>query len=31
VRFRLKITGPNEGLLVREGSESEAIRVSRDK
>lgn len=31
VSFRLRITGPNEGLLVREGKESEAIRVSRDK
>ena len=31
VNFRLKITGPNEGLLVREGNESEAMRVSRDK
>ncbi|HWQ52129.1 MAG TPA: hypothetical protein VN442_00495 [Bryobacteraceae bacterium] len=31
VSFRLKITGANEGLLVREGKESEAIRVSRDK
>lgn len=30
VRFRLRITGPNEGLLVREGKESEAIRLSRD-
>jgi hypothetical protein len=31
VNFRLKITGPNEGLLVREGKESEAARVSRDQ
>src|SRR5262249_21423651 len=31
VSFRMKITGPNEGLLMREGNESEAIRVSRDK
>ena len=31
VSFRLKITGPNEGMLVREGGADEAIRVSRDK
>ena len=31
VRFRLKITGPHEGLLAREGEESEAIRVTRDR
>ena len=31
VNFRLKITGPNEGLLVREGNETEAARVLRDK
>ena len=30
VNFRLKITGENEGVLVREGRESEAVRVSRD-
>jgi hypothetical protein len=29
VNFRLKITGPNEGILVREKNES--IRVSRDQ
>ena len=29
VNFRLKITGPNEGMLVREKGES--IRVSRDQ
>ena len=29
VNFRLKITGPNEGMLVREKNES--IRVSRDQ
>ena len=29
VNFRLKITGPNEGMLVRENRES--IRVSRDQ
>jgi len=28
--FRLKITGPNEGVLTREGTESETIRISRD-
>jgi hypothetical protein len=31
VSFKLKITGANEGLLVREGNESEAIRVTRDR
>lgn len=31
VSFRLKLTGPNEGLLVRDGNKNEAIRVSRDK
>ena len=31
VHFQLRITGPDEGLLVREGKESDAIRVSRDK
>ena len=31
VSFRLKITGPGEGLLVREGAENEAVRVSRDR
>ncbi|MEK7407625.1 MAG: hypothetical protein AAB225_21310 [Acidobacteriota bacterium] len=31
VNFRLKITGPNEGMLVRENAEGEAFRVSRDK
>jgi hypothetical protein len=30
VGFRLKITGPNEGLLLREGDQGEALRVSRD-
>jgi hypothetical protein len=29
VSFRLKITGPNEGVLVREGKES--VRVSREQ
>jgi hypothetical protein len=31
VSFRLKIIGPNEAVLVRDGNESESIRVSRDK
>ena len=31
VRFRLRITGPDENLLVTEGKESEGIRVSRNK
>jgi hypothetical protein len=31
VSFRLKITGPNEGILVREQDESNAFRISRDK
>jgi len=31
VSFRLKITGPDEGLLVREGNESEILHVARDK
>jgi len=31
VSFRLKITGPDEGLLVRDGKDSQAIHVSRDK
>jgi hypothetical protein len=30
VSFRLKITGPNEGELTREGHESETIRLARD-
>ena len=29
--FRLKITGPNEGILVREKDQAHAIRVTRDK
>jgi hypothetical protein len=31
MRFQLRITGPHEGLLVREAKESDGIRVSRDK
>jgi hypothetical protein len=31
VPFRLKLTGPNEGLLVRDKDEQEALRVRRDK
>ena len=31
VHFQLRITGPDEGLLVTEGKESEGIRVSRNK
>jgi hypothetical protein len=31
VKFRMKLTGPNEGLLIRESGENEAIRVTRDK
>ncbi len=31
VHFRLRITGPGEGLLTTEGKESEGVRISRDK
>jgi len=31
VEFRLKISGPNHGLLVREGGGGETIRVLRDQ
>jgi len=31
VSFRLTITGPNEGVLVREGDETGAVRIVRDK
>jgi len=31
VRFQLRITRPDEGQLVRDGKESDAVRVSRDK
>ena len=31
VNFRLKLTGPNEGMLAREKDEGEGTRVSRDK
>ena len=31
VSFRLKITGPDEGVLVREGDESTALRMVREK
>jgi hypothetical protein len=31
VNFRLRLTGPNEGVLVRENDEREAVRVSRDR
>jgi hypothetical protein len=30
VSFRLNITGPNQGLLVREGNQALALHVSRD-
>jgi len=31
VSFRLQVTGPNEGVLVREGEESPPLRVVRDQ
>lgn len=31
VNFRLKITGPGEGLLEQKGAENESIRVLRDR
>jgi hypothetical protein len=31
VPFRLKLTGPDEGLLIRDKDEQEALRVHRDK
>ncbi len=31
VRFRLRISGPNEGILVREKDEGDALRISRDR
>jgi hypothetical protein len=31
MRFRLKITGPDEGVLVREDGTRDEVQVSRDK